>query len=161
MSAFVVDTNVPIVANGVSEQAGPECVLACVKALDEVMRGLTCLDDGGRILREYMDNLNMSGQPGAGDLFMKWIFQNQADVTNCETVSITRTDDDFENYAEFPDDPELQNFDVSDRKFVAVALQSEHSPSVLNAVDSDWWDALEALSRNGLTVQFLCAGQFE
>ena len=87
---------------------------------------------------------------------MKWVFDNQANPAHCETVAITRTADDFENFAEFPDDPELALFDFSDRKFVAVALCSEHSPSVLNAVDSDWAHASEALERNGVKIEFLC-----
>ena len=33
MSVFVVDTNVPVVANGKSDQADPDCVIACIQAL--------------------------------------------------------------------------------------------------------------------------------
>lgn len=161
MNAWVVDSNVPIVANGRSSQASADCVLQCIDALEKARKGLICMDDGFAILSEYMKNLSSSGQPGPGDAFMKWVFQNQAVPECCERVRISRTDDDFENYQEFPDDPDLSTFDPSDRKFVAVALASEQSPTILNAVDSDWWNARGALMRHRVTIDFLCGNVFE
>ena len=157
----MIDSNVPIVANGKSAQAPAQCVLACIHALDAARAGLSCLDDRNRIIKEYINSLSLSGQPGAGDAFMKWVFQNQADPNHCETVQITPTDDEFENYEEFPNDPNLRSFDPRDRKFVAVALASQHAPPILNAVDSDWWHARGALRSNGVEIDFLCEDQFE
>jgi hypothetical protein len=152
----VIDTNVPKVANGTSDQASPQCVLACIAALDSARAGLTCLDDAFRIIGEYTNNLNMAGQPGAGDAFMKWVFDNQANPSHCEIVRVTPTRAEAENYREFLNDPELQEFDPSDRKFVAAALASQHAPPILNAVDSDWWNAREALRRNGIRINHVC-----
>jgi hypothetical protein len=59
----------------------------------------------------------------------------------------------------FPDDPDLAAFDPADRKFVALALASDSHPSILNAVDSDWWHFREALRRAGVEVMFLCSDQ--
>ena len=157
MSAFVVDTNVPVVANGHSEQADEDCVIACIDALAHVRdSGIIVLDSIGLILAEYMDNLSMSGQPGAGDLFMKWVFENQAVVERCEQVQLTQREDDPTSFTEFPEDEELAGFDRDDRKFVAAALTSANNPHVLNAVDSDWADSHAALVRNGIKIQFLC-----
>lgn len=157
MSAFVVDTNVPIVANGRSVQADPECVLNCLAALESIrMEGIIVLDDGSRILREYMNKLGMSGQPGVGDLFMKWVWQNQAVIERCERVEIHERNGDENDFVEFPDDPALAAFDRSDRKFVAVARASKLQPPILNAVDSDWRDFESALKRHGVTVNNLC-----
>jgi hypothetical protein len=64
-------------------------------------------------------------------------------------------------YHEFPDDPDLANFHSKDRKFVAVALKSNNSPSIFNAVDSDWWDFREALQRHKVPIEFLCPQQFQ
>ena len=108
------------------------------------------------ILREYMDNLSMSGQPGSGDYFMKWVWSVQADVTYCQQVYITPLGDDQGNFAEFPDDARLMAFDRSDRKFVAAALGSGNMPDVLNAVDPDWADHFVALSEAGVNIIFLC-----
>jgi hypothetical protein len=157
MSAFVVDTNVPVVANGRAEQASPRCVLACVGALEKVHDGgVVLLDDGLRVLQEYMDNLSMSGQPGVGDFFMKWVWENQAVPDHCMRVTITLRLDDPDDFEEFPYDPDLAAFDRSDRKFVALALASSLRPTVLNAVDSDWWNYGPALARHGVLVDNLC-----
>ncbi|MGD0768910.1 MAG: hypothetical protein ABSB42_12060 [Tepidisphaeraceae bacterium] len=158
MSAFVVDTNVPVVANGKSEQADPDCVIACIDALGDIRaNGLVVLDDAMLILREYMNNLSMSGQPGAGDLFMKWVWSVQADGNRCEQVRLTaHHSHEPDNFEEFPQDADLAEFDRSDRKFVAVALASRNKPVVLNAVDPDSAENYAALKRNGVTVRFLC-----
>lgn len=156
MAAFVVDTNVPVAANGRSH-GDPACVIACIDALLAVRSdGLIVLDDDMRILNEYMNHLSLAGEPGAGDEFMKWVWSVQADESQCERVRITPHENDAEDFAEFPNDPDLAMFDRSDRKFVATALASLSKPIILNAVDSDWAESYEALVRNGLTISFLC-----
>ena len=160
MRAFVVDTNVPVVANGRTNQADPDCVIACIQALTEIREhGVIILDDALLILKEYMRNLSMSGQPGPGDFFMRWVWTIQAHPNHCQQVTITPRTDDLTNFIEFPNDPGLAGFDRSDRKFVAVALASGSTPDVLNAVDSDWADYFAALTRNGIRLKFLCPQQ--
>lgn len=157
MSFFVVDTNVPIVANDKHPNASPDCVIACVDALEEVREnGILLLDDLGLIFGEYKKKLNMSGQPGLGDAFIKWIHDVQGDETHCKQVHITPSAVDPLNFDEFPADERLKNFDRSDRKFVAVALASGEESQILNAVDSDWANHFAALSENGLHIEFLC-----
>jgi hypothetical protein len=157
MSFFVVDTNVPVVANGRSEQAGPDCVIACINALTEIReRGIVILDDSMLIIQEYMHHLSMSGQPGAGDFFMEWIWNVQADERHCKQVHITPCENDPTNFVEFPNDARLLKFHTHDRKFVAVALSSRCAPDILNAVDSDWADHFVSLIEAGLQINFLC-----
>jgi len=49
----VVDTNVPVVANGRSKQASPECVKTCVARLERLtQKGHLVLDDKWLILKE-------------------------------------------------------------------------------------------------------------
>jgi hypothetical protein len=162
VKAAVVDTNVLVVANGRSPQAGPSCVQASTQALLDLQRtGRIVLDAGWRILREYMEQgLSRSGQPGMADAFFKWVFQNQANSEVCETVEIHARKGSETDFEEFPDSPALAGFDPSDRKFVAVARASPSRPQVMNAVDSDWWDFREPLHRNGIDVLFLCPEQF-
>ena len=81
MTAFVVDVNVAKVANQESPQADIECVAACVAQLAAITSGgLIVLDDEMLILNEYRRNLRPAGQPGVGDAFMKWLWENQAVV---------------------------------------------------------------------------------
>jgi len=63
--------------------------------------GEVALDDGRQILSEYQKYLSPSGEPGLGDAFMQWVWDNQAVTTRCETVRITALADSF---AEFPTD---------------------------------------------------------
>jgi len=157
MSGFVVDTNVPVVANGKSQQADPDCVIACLDVLTEIHDGGTIfLDDALLILHEYMKHLNLSGQPGPGDAFMQWVWDVQADERHCRQIHITPREDDPYNFVEFPLDARLAHFDPSDRKFVAVALGSHAQPKILNAVDSDWANHHPALIEAGVHIQFLC-----
>jgi hypothetical protein len=159
MNYFVVDTNVAVVANLRTPQAGPDCVLACIDILETIVRsGNVVLDAEMDVLSEYMRQLSMAGQPGTGDAFMQWVWQHQADVTRCERVRLTPHTD--RTYAEFPEDAGLASFDPNDRKFVAVALASRNHPEVLNAVDSDWWDHTGPLERNGVRIKNLCPKQF-
>ena len=151
----VMDTNVAVVANGAAEQAGPDCVDACIEALAYVRKARrVVLDDQRHILDEYRRNLSPSGQPGVGDAFFKWLWENQANERHCVTVAVTP--DPVRRYREFPEDPKLANFDPDDRKFVAVARTAGTDPPILNASDTDWWHHREALQSCGIRVEFLC-----
>ena len=96
----------------------------------------------------------MSGQPGVGDEFMYWLFQNQYNGEVCERVHITPHPE--RKFVEFPEDPALTGFDPNDRKYVAVALASTNRPEILNAVDSDWYHFNSELSAAGLRIKQLC-----
>jgi hypothetical protein len=157
MSHFVIDANVPIVANGKSEQADPDCVIACAEILEKIHEnGVVLLDDSMLILTEYMKNLNLSGQPGLGDIFMKWIWQVQANPRYCKQIHISQSKADTADFDEFPDDPRLKTFDHSDRKYVAVAISSKCKPEILNAVDSDWAEHFDALNDARIRIRFIC-----
>lgn len=166
MSAYVIDVNVGIVANQQARAqtglANQECVLACIDALQNVIEsGVLVIDDGWRILSEYQKHLTTHHQPGAGSLFMQWVWQNQSVSQRCEQVELAPLPNDPEDFEEFPNDHALSRFDRNDRKYVAVAKASKHNPEILNAVDTDWWEHRIALQNNGLTVSFLCPQHME
>lgn len=151
-----MDTNVPVVANQTeSPQASPDCQLACIRALERVKDGCCLLvDSRGEIFQEYRDNLRSSGQPGLGDAFFKWIWDHQGNEDHCRRVDIAIHPE--RGFEIFPTTPDLEGFDPSDRKFVAVALESAQDPPILNAVDSDWWEYRDALNAHRLRIDFLC-----
>ncbi len=151
----VMDTNVAVVANGKTEQAGPRCIRACIANLRHIRDECRLLlDDKNRIIDEYRNNLNPSGQPGPGDAFFLWLWQNQANQEYCRNIAVTPHED--RGFEEFPDDPDLSAFDQDDRKFVAVALASGTGPTVLNASDTDWWHHRQTLQEHGVEIVFLC-----
>ncbi|MCP4345533.1 MAG: hypothetical protein GY795_08405 [Desulfobacterales bacterium] len=152
----VVDTNVPLTANEKAD-AGPDCILECIRALQYIMeKGHIVLDDNWLIIKEYMNKLSSTGQPGLGDMFLKWVLTNQSNPSRCTCVPITPVKDNNLNFEEFPDHIGLKNFDLSDRKFVAVSIAHGEYPPILQAVDCKWWGWKSALHECGVYVEFLC-----
>jgi hypothetical protein len=103
---------------------------------------------------EYAGYCSYKGEPGVGDYFFKYIHDNQQVESKCLVVTITR--DKEKGFVEFPGRPDLNSFDLSDRKFVAVAIASEVNPSIYNATDSDWEEHEAALKDVRITVIQLC-----
>jgi hypothetical protein len=152
----VVDTNVPVLANDRAPET-IQCAAACARALDEITKGgLLVLDDGGRIFGEYKSYLSFSGQPGAGDVFFKWLSDNRYRPDRVAQVALAEDPARPGEFSAFPAAAELAAFDPSDRKFVAAALTHPEKPPVLNATDRDWWDFRDALRRHGVTIRFVC-----
>lgn len=154
----IVDTNVAITANRALDPTVVrdeiDCISACVEAIAAITtKGGLVLDAGDEIYDEYRRNLSLSGSPGQGDHFMKWVHDHRWGLPDKDRVPITKVGDTYE---EFPDHPVLENFDLSDRKFVAVANAHPSKPSILEATDSKWWGWKDALAEAGITVNFLC-----
>ena len=144
---FVVDTNVAVVANGKEWiDRAPGCVLACNRKLTEIKEsGRVAVDDRWEIVGEYRRKLRESGEPGAGDAFLKWLLTNLWNPERCDQVKPET----------FPGDASLAAFHSKDRKFVTVAMAHLEHPPILEATDSDWRDFAEALARY-VVVDFLC-----
>jgi len=164
MSTFpkklVVDTNVPKTANlavapATIPQELTDCVLACVEAVEHIVKkGGLVMDAGDEIFDEYRQQLSMKGQPGVGDRFMKWVHDNRWKFPAVDRVTITKNGN---SYDEFPVHDGLAQFDNSDRKFIAAANAHPEKPPVLQATDSKWWGWQDPLAEVGITVHFLCS----
>ena len=152
MTAFVVDTNVAIVANGGDGvHADEQCQLTCVMKLERLIKEqVVAVDVSGCILEEYRNHLCESGRPGTGDLFFKYVFDNQYQDARVKMVEVNPICDDRRGFKELPDN----TFDRSDRKFLAVAVAA--SAIVLNATDSDWNEHKSLTDRLGVEVSQLC-----
>lgn len=155
MAAVVIDTNVLIVANNKASHVGPTCVLDCINFL-EVSRKkhVVSVDSSNLIFKEYFLHAHRSGQPGTGDAFAKWLWERQGSEDYCELVPIAVNATG--NCKEFPKDPALAKFDLSDRKFVAVALKSKNNPTIINATDSDWLIFKSPLNANNVKITHVC-----
>lgn len=155
MSVTVVDTNVVLVANGQHADVSPECVKACVLALQGVMRsGTLVLDDGFLILSEYLNKTQPKKSNRPGDAFVKWALNNRCNARSVAQVALREHDE--RGFESFPDDVELANFDAPDRKFVAASSAHPDKPPIAQAADSKWLDWAAALRRHGIEVDFLC-----
>lgn len=156
MTAYVVDTNVINVANRSHQDVSPECVIACVVRLTELMKsGVLVLDDQNRILLEYQKKTSPRAGKGVGDLFVQWALRHQCQSERIHQVTITEHSP--ERYYEFPADTGLESkFDPSDRKFAAVAHAHSDKPAILQASDCKWLDWWPALKVCGVEIDFLC-----
>ena len=118
----------------------------------------SCSTEAGHILAEYRRHLSPSGQPGTGDFFYRWIYEQAAhNPQHCEQVALALDEDG--NFAAFPAVPELAGFDPSDRKFVAAARTHPANPPVVNATDTDWHEHQEALRQQGVRLEFVCPAE--
>ena len=151
MTAFVVDTNVAIVANGRETHADIRCQLTCVQRLKSlVAREIVAIDDGNLILDEYKNHLDFSGGPGVGDMFFKHVFNYRYQCEHVRRVAVTPAEDDRRGFEVLPEN----TFDRSDRKFLAVAVVA--GAVVLNATDSDWGEQEALMDELGVEVSQLC-----
>ena len=149
--AFVVDTNVAVVANGRQTHADLRCQKLCVEKLRSVVADeVIAIDDKGAILQEYKRHLNFSGTPGVGDTFFKHVFDYQYRGDKVRRTPIKPSVDDGRGFEELPEN----TLDRADRKFLAVAVVA--NAVILNATDSDW-DEHKALTETlGVQVDQLC-----
>ena len=149
---FVVDTNVAIVANGgETTHADMRCQLSCTERLEILVKGeVVALDDAQAILKEYAQNLCFSGRPGVGDMFFKYVFDNQYQDERVQLIEITECEDANRGFEELP----TNTFDPSDRKFLAVAAVS--GAVVLNAADNDWGEHTGLMDRLDVEIEQLC-----
>jgi hypothetical protein len=145
---FIVDTNVAIVANeNPSEGRSLDCIDACIRRLEAIQEsGRIAMDDEDRILEEYEPYMEWHDQRRTGHEFFIWVLDNLWNEERCDRVP----------FAPYPDDQALAAFDLSDRKFVRVALGHPDRPAILNAVDTDWRDFETSFSAHGIRIEFLC-----
>jgi hypothetical protein len=154
MSAVVIDTNVLLVANKKHEDVLPECVMECVRTLQGIQtqtQDTIVVDSEWRILSEYLNKTKPNQPKGVGDVFLKWLLQNPARLSQ---VNLTETAKD--EFAEFPDAALQAQFDPPDRKFAAVAHAHPDKPLVLQATDCKWLDWWPNLQIAGVNIRFLC-----
>ena len=148
--ADVVDTNVPLVAkfpNGHPQ----ELVDACEELLEDIIEHdrVVVTDENDEIIEEYFHQLSRSGQDTLGDAFAKWVFDRRwtwdasarpnIDPRGAHVYGVLEGDHD--------------DFDPSDRKFVAVAKVSR--APVQQATDTKWLDWGDALRRHGVVVSYV------
>ena len=150
MVTHVVDTNIPLVANGSCAGVSARCRLAVIDFLEGLIHtGKIAIDIEGLIEEEYRTQLG-TGRPGIGNRFLQKFFTEAAH----RVVRVSATIDRHGHCRKLKFDGTLKRFDRSDRKFVAVALET--SSTIYNATDSDWLEHKDELEKKGVRVEFLC-----
>jgi hypothetical protein len=156
----VVDTNVLVTAAGANDAASAECEAASVQALrDLIAHGHVFIDDGGRIIGEYRQGIDLGGKSDVGEEFLEWVIANEFNIARVTRVPLTPRVGEAEDFEELPAPPTGVRYDPSDRKFLAVAAAHDDHPPILQALDSKWWGWAQALAAAGVTIHFLCPAQ--
>ncbi len=151
----VVDTNVILVANGKHADVSPACVQTCIARLVSLKEnGKVVIDDAYRILGEYQNKTSPMKSKGPGDVFVRWLLQNSANIRHVEQVTLTEPIIDV--FDEFPDSALQLHVDAADRKFLATAAAHPLLPPVWQATDSKWLDWWSQLNATGVSIEFLC-----
>ena len=83
-------------------------------------------------------------------MFFKHLVDRQYAQDRVCRVTIIGSDDDHRGFEELP----VNDFDPSDRKFLAVAVVAD--TVVLNATDSDWEEHADLMNELGVEVDQLC-----
>lgn len=151
MKPLVIDTNVPIVANGRQGQPSLDCQTAAIKRLQIAVKSeLILLDSEGEIQAEYQRHLHPKGQPGVGDYFYRHVLNSMPGRVERRDLPKTAEDE----YQHFPASLLACKFDPSDRKFVALA--KKEAGVVINATDSDWIHHADILRNEEIEVDNIC-----
>jgi hypothetical protein len=151
MTDYVVDTNVWVKAEEIehAQASDEQCATQCLEWLRDFVTGQNrlVLDDRYMILGEYRKNIMRGG------LAEQWLNQLETKPRDVRLVELPiKVDKD--GYAEVP--PPLAILDASDRKLVAVALAHKPIPPIVDATDTGWARARQALESVGITVHELC-----
>ncbi|OOY15867.1 hypothetical protein [Thioclava sp. DLFJ4-1] len=158
MVRVVIDTNVLLVANGSHQDVSDACKAMCIeRLLNQKKRGITVIDDCFHIILEYQKKTRPNQPKGIGDVFLKWLLQNQRNPAHVEQVTITEIEEN--RYSEFPSEELEAHFDPPDRKFAAVSNAHPQKPPILQAADCKWLDWWEKLAEHGIAVDFLCPSE--
>ena len=156
MKYVIVDTNVPLKAANIypQDEIDRKCSQSCLKFIKTLMESddIVVLDFGREILREYSKKIDIHVADNVASQFLMWIYHNLM-TDKVAQYRITKSGNN--TYAEFPSSPDLEGFDYSDRKFVALANAHPAHPFIYNGSDTDWWDFKEALEREGIHIIFL------
>ncbi|MCP4109122.1 MAG: hypothetical protein GY749_26930 [Desulfobacteraceae bacterium] len=156
MSSRIIDTNVWVVASGLSWPS-EVCVQTCLDWLEEFKEsGQSLVVDtasfenesvfGGTVISEMRGNLK-EGTYGYDFLNQHLMAHFLFDLTEI------RYD---KNGARLPTDIHLPGFEPADRKWVALHLEHLQHPPVHNASDGDWIKFEENLCEAGIAVNQLC-----
>lgn len=157
---YIIDTNVPLKAANIhsEDRLDAQCSLACLSFIKKVMESddIVVLDANREIFREYRNNLNTCEQNTVATQFFQWICKHLTLHQNSrvELQYLTVTGD--REYGEFPRTSTLDGFDISDRKFVALANAHPEHPEIAEGADSLWWGYKDALEELGIHIYFLC-----
>jgi len=162
MNNKIIDTNVPLTSVTTDVAIPLVCRQSCTQLISSVLKGeiIIVIDDQNEALREYRNNMYPDPNPSAGlaGQFMMYLFNYQYDKTRVHRAKLTVSEPG--EYEPFPEDNELDSFDKSDKKWIAISMsfkqEVQDDAPINNATDSDWLHFEHVFVRLGIKIEFLC-----
>jgi hypothetical protein len=133
-----------------------ECSFYCLKVMNWIAEKTIqkIVLDGtmgaSEIFKEYCHQLNPYGGQSLAEQILRQLLTEGRFLYR----KVTKTDGKEYEYAEFPKHHGLQDFDGSDRKFVAVANAEEPHLPILQSMDGKWWRWAKPLHEIGIEILF-------
>lgn len=162
MAKVIIDANVIYLARipvpGFSDDVLP-LARKCIEFIENLKKDKSAkvvLDGGLEIYKEYLDAFTEVKEtaPNAGAAFCHWFFTYFSRIAAEDFVQITPIEEK-RKYKEFPNDPRLEEFDKSDKKYVAVANKHPEHPPIYEGSDSKWLGYRDVLTEYGINIIFL------
>lgn len=157
MSKIILDTNVPTKAS-ISPQLCHENELEmqkkCMKYIGDLVNNKETklvLDADFEILKEYQNNVCKNSN--MGKIFFKWLYNYYNQIQPEDIIKLEKNRSG--QYMDFPYDDDTENFDESDKKFIALANAHAEKPPIIEAADGKWLGYEAAFAKYGIIIEFL------
>lgn len=88
-----------------------------------------------------------------GKIFFRWLYNYYGSMELEDLVKLER--DEEGNFTMFPLEKRTEEFDRSDRKFVAMSRTHQEHPPIIEATDGKWLGFKEVFEEYGVHINFL------
>lgn len=155
---IIIDTNVPVkAATPINDCPSSELGVQkkCMEFINEFVisdRYCLVLDCRYEILREYERNISKTSSMGI--VFRRWLYTYIGQSVLSEDF-VALNPNEVSTYDSFPLTEETKGFDISDRKFVALANAHPEKPPIIEGTDGKWIGYENAFSKYGIKICFL------
>ncbi|MEY8411284.1 hypothetical protein AALB51_08525 [Lachnospiraceae bacterium 62-26] len=109
------------------------------------------LDLDYEIIKEYRNRIPTNTD--MGKVFWRWFNTYIGQISFDDLVKLDKRADG--NYDKFPLEERTEKFDMSDRKFIALAIVHEEHPPIVEAMDGKWLGFKDVFEEYGVHIEFL------
>lgn len=109
------------------------------------------LDADYEIAKEYRNRISM--KTDMGKIFWSWFNAYLSRISFEDYLKLDK--DSEENHVMFPLEERTKEFDLSDRKFVALSRPHSEHPTIVEATDGKWLGFKDVFEEYGVHIEFL------
>lgn len=127
---------------------------ACIEFIQNLTRNpesKLVLDIDQEIMTEYRHII--PNETNEGKLFWRWLYTYLGKIDLENLIKLEKDEDG--NYLMFPMEERTREFDLSDRKFVALSCTHAEHPPIVEAADGKWLGFKEVFEEYGVHIEFL------